>query len=170
MIVSFHPLFEADKNIICAGREPNADDFGAIKAAKIVILPQGCRQSLYEMATANCKYVFPNYRVRFDFPGKIGQIKLFRETSTAHPPAELYLSVAKFKQHYGETPGDISFGLPCVFKFDWRGEGETVYLINSRDDLKDVLNSYPLSSNRTDHPRSTEKIGLALCVPHHLYP
>ena len=46
MIVSFHPLFEADKNIICAGREPGADDLAAIKAAEAVILPQGCRQSL----------------------------------------------------------------------------------------------------------------------------
>ena len=147
MIVSFHPLFEGDKNIICAGREPGADDLAAIKAAVVVVLPQGCRQSLYEMATANCKYVFPNYRVRFDFPGKIGQIKLFRETSTAHPPAELYPSVAEFKQHYGEAPGDISFGLPCVFKFDWGGEGETVYLINSQDELKEILEKAAVFEN-----------------------
>ena len=38
MIVSFHPLFEADKNIISAGREPDADDLAAIKAADAVIL------------------------------------------------------------------------------------------------------------------------------------
>ncbi len=139
MIVSFHPLFEAGKNIICAGREPDADDLAAIKAAKAVVLPQGCRQSLYEMARANCRHVFPNYQARFNFPGKIGQIELFRETGTAHPAAELYPSVAEFIQNYGEAPKDISFGLPCVFKFDWGGEGETVYLINSRDDLKEVL-------------------------------
>ncbi|MGD9228819.1 MAG: hypothetical protein PVF26_20100 [Desulfobacterales bacterium] len=147
MIVSFHPLFEGDKNIICAGREPGVDDLAAIKAAEAVVLPQGCRQSLYEMATANCKHVFPNYRVRFDFPGKIGQIRLFRETSTAHPPAELYRSVAEFKQHYGKAPGDTSSGLPCVFKFDWGGEGETVYLINSRDDLTKVLEKAAVFEN-----------------------
>ena len=147
MIVSFHPLFEGDKNIICAGRKPGADDLAAIKAAKAVVLPQGCRQSLYEMATANCKHVFPNYRVRFNFPGKIGQIKLFRETGTAHPPAELYPSIAEFKQHYGETSGDISLGLPCVFKFDWGGEGETVYLINSRDDLNKFLGKAAVFEN-----------------------
>ena len=65
MIVSFHPLFEADKNILCAGREPDADDLKAIKAAKAVILPQGCRQSLYEMARDNCQHVFPDYAARF---------------------------------------------------------------------------------------------------------
>jgi len=139
MIVSFHPLFEADKNIICAGREPNADDLAAIKAARAVVLPQGCRQSLYELARKNCDHVFPNYKARFDFPGKIGQIRLFRETNTAHPQSELYPSVADFKQAHGKDPLDIPFALPCVFKFDWGGEGETVYLINSRDDLKEIL-------------------------------
>ena len=139
MIVSFHPLFEADKNIICAGREPGADDLTAIQAAEAVVLPQGCRQSLYEMATANCRNVFPNYKARFDFPGKIGQIKLFRETGTDHPVSELYLSVSEFKQHDGEGPRDITPGLPCVFKFDWGGQGETVHLINSRDDLEEIL-------------------------------
>jgi len=147
MIVSFHPLFVADKNIICAGRDPNADDFAAIKAAAAVILPQGCRQSLYEMAAANCQHVFPNYRVRFDFPGKIGQIRLFRETGTAHPPAELYPSAAEFKKQYGETFADFSLRLPCVFKFDWGGEGETVHLINSRNDLKQVLTKATVFEN-----------------------
>ena len=147
MIVSFHPLFEADKNILCAGREPGADDLAAIKTAAAVILPQGCRQSLYEMATDHCRHVFPNYKARFNFPEKIGQIKLFRETSTAHPASEVYPSVADFKQHYGDAPGDISFGLPCVFKFDWGGEGETVYLIKSREDLKEVLEKAVLFEN-----------------------
>lgn len=139
MIVSFHPLFEADKNIICAGREPDAKDLAAIKAARAVVLPQGCRRSLYEMARNNCDLVFPNYKARFDFPGKIGQIRLFRETNTAHPQTRLYPSVADFDQNRGENPVDIPFALPCVFKFDWGGEGETVYKINCLSDLKEML-------------------------------
>ncbi|MGD8990725.1 MAG: hypothetical protein PVI00_04640 [Desulfobacterales bacterium] len=139
MIVSFHPVFEADQNIICAGREPGADDLAAIKAARAVVLPQGCRQSLYEMATENCRHVFPNYDARFDYPGKIGQIKLFQQNDTAHPHAETYTSLDVFRQQYGENPNEVAFELPCVFKFDWGGEGETVYLINSRKALQDVL-------------------------------
>jgi ribosomal protein S6--L-glutamate ligase len=139
MIVSFHPLFEADKNIICAGREPNAGDLAAVKAARAVILPQGCRQPLYEMATGNCKHVFPDYDVRFDYPGKIGQIRLFQKNGTAHPHAEIFQAVNDFQQQYGENPRDIAFEWPCVFKFDWGGEGETVYLMNSSDDLKQAL-------------------------------
>jgi ribosomal protein S6--L-glutamate ligase len=139
MIVSFHPLFEADKNIICAGREPDADDLAAIRAAEAVVLSQGCRQSLYEMAKNSCGNVFPNYEARFNFPGKIGQIQLFRETGTAHPQADVYPSVADFKQHYGAVSEESSFALPVVFKFDWGGQGQTVYLINSLAELKEAF-------------------------------
>lgn len=139
MIISFHPLFEADRNIICAGREPGADDLAAIKSATAVVLPQGCRQSLYEMAVDNCRHVFPNYDTRFGFPGKIGQIRLFQTNGTAHPHAETYTSLDDFRRQHGEAPKDIASELPCVFKFDWGGEGETVYLINSREDLQDAL-------------------------------
>ena len=139
MIVSFHPLFEADKNIICAGREPDADDLAAVQAADAVILPQGCRQSLYEMARDNCRYVFPDYETRFHYPGKIGQMRLFQKNGTAHPHAETYASLADFKQQYGDDPKDIGFELPCVLKFDWGGEGETVYRIDSGEDLENAL-------------------------------
>jgi len=139
MIVSFHPLFEADKNILCAGREPGADDLAAVKAAEAVILPQGCRQSLYEMARDNCRHVFPDYDTRFNYPGKIGQMRLFQKNGTAHPHAETYASLADFRRQYGDDSKDIAFELPYVFKFDWGGEGETVYLINSRKDLETVL-------------------------------
>jgi ribosomal protein S6--L-glutamate ligase len=132
-------MFEADKNIICAGREPDADDLAAIKAAEAVILPQGCRQSLYEMAKDNCKHIFPDYEIRFKYPGKIGQMRLFQESGTAHPHAETYRSLDDFRQQYGDDPKDIAFELPCVFKFDWGGEGETVFLINTRQDLRKVL-------------------------------
>jgi ribosomal protein S6--L-glutamate ligase len=139
MIVSFHPMFEADKNIICAGREPGADDLAAIMAAEAVILPQGCRQSLYEMARKNCRHVFPDYNARFNYPGKLGQMRLFQKSGTDHPHTETYASLADFRRQYSEYPRDISFELPCVFKFDWGGEGETVFLITSRKDLKTVL-------------------------------
>ena len=101
MIVSFHPLFDADKNIICAGRAPNAEDLAAIRTASAVILSQGCYQSLYEMARANCPHVFPNYDARFKYPGKIGQIKLFRQMNISHPSTEIYADVASYHKQSG---------------------------------------------------------------------
>lgn len=139
MIVSFHPLFEADKNIICAGRQPNEEDLSAIRATDAVILSQGCYRALYEMARENCPRVFPNYDARFKHPGKINQIKLFRKFKISHPASEIFSDVTSFQQQYGETPAKLSFTFPVVFKLDWGGEGETVYLINSAENLQKTL-------------------------------
>jgi len=139
MIVSFHPLFVADRNIICAGREPDADDLAAIKAARAVVLPQGCRPSLYEMARNHCEHVFPNYDARFRYPGKIGQIQLFGDTETPHPQTRAFDAMASFRRDYGGGLERLPFKLPFVFKLDWGGEGDTVYLIRSYDTLRHLL-------------------------------
>ncbi len=148
MIVSFHPWFEADKNIICAGREPDSCDLAAIKSAHAVILPQGCYKSLYYMARDNCAHVFPNYDARFKYPDKIGQIKLFQEKAVPHPKTVIFRNTdffipnfASFSKCHCEERSDVAFGFnfPFVFKFDWGGEGENVYLIKSVEDLQGVL-------------------------------
>jgi ribosomal protein S6--L-glutamate ligase len=139
MIVSFHPLIEADQNIICAGREPDARDLAAIRAAKAVILGQGCYRALYEMARANCAHVFPNYDAKFKYPGKLGQIKLFREIGVCHPATEIYSDIASFRTQYGHESPPLPWQYPFVIKLDWGGEGETVYRINSSADLQQIL-------------------------------
>jgi ribosomal protein S6--L-glutamate ligase len=139
MILSYHPLFEADRNITCAGREPNAEDLAVIREAQAVILGQGCYQSLYEMAQANCPNVFPNYDARFKYPGKIGQTKLFRELNATHPPTEIFSNIALFQRKYRNHPDQLRSRYPLVFKLDWGGEGETVYRIASAEDLQKLL-------------------------------
>jgi ribosomal protein S6--L-glutamate ligase len=136
MVVSFHPLFKADRNILCAGRDPGPADLAAIRKATAVILPQGCPRRLYEMARKNCKNIFPNYDVRFSYPGKIGQIKLFVDASLPHPPTEIFLSLAEYQRCY---PSPTLPQLPLVFKFDWGGEGDTVFLVSSPRELEELL-------------------------------
>ncbi len=138
MILSFHPCFVADKNIICAGRSPDADDLAAIKAADAVILPQGCYKSLYKMARDNCANVFPDYDAKFNYPEKIGQTKLFQEKAVPHPKAKTFLTIESFFSRYGELK-EQSFEYPFVFKFDWGGEGDNVYLIKSVEEFQGVL-------------------------------
>ena len=139
MIVSYHPLIEADKNRICAGRKPDGEDLAAIKAARAVILGQGCYRSLYEMARAHCPHVFPNYDARFKYPGKTGQIRLFRTFKAPHPPTEIYADLASFHKKYGDKSGRRPTRYPLVFKYDWGGEGETVYRLDRSEDLQKVL-------------------------------
>ena len=139
MIVSFHPCYVGDANIICAGREPDATDLAAIRRARAVILPQGCRRPLYEMAVANCPRVFPNYDARFAYPGKLGQIRLFRETGTLHPAT---LAFPETRAYFDMRPGNrqtVPRKPPWVFKFDWGGEGETVFWVESRQALDNAV-------------------------------
>lgn len=136
MILSFHPLFRGDCNILCAGREPSFSDLTAIRNARAVILPQGCTQQLYFMAKNNCANVFPNYDIRFRYPGKIGQIKVFLEKSVPHPSTEIFHNVADFKRRYGGFESPV---LPLVFKFDWGGEGDTVFLVQSLSEFEQII-------------------------------
>jgi ribosomal protein S6--L-glutamate ligase len=133
MIVSFHPIIEAHENIICAGREPDDTDLEAIQQAQAVVLPQGCSEALYRMARQHCPHVFPNLDVRFDYPGKRGQIELFRQLGLDHPSSEIFHSVAALRS----SNTDLNF--PLVVKLDWGGQGETVFKVNTHRELDGVL-------------------------------
>lgn len=139
MILSYHPCFMADKNMLCADREPDTGDLSAIKYATAVILPQGCYKSLYEMAQMNCRHVFPNFEARFKYEGKIGQIRLFKEAGVAHPKTEIYLNINAYYGHYGDLYPKPDIGFPLVFKFNWGGEGNQIYLVKSSSELLNVL-------------------------------
>ena len=151
MILSFHPCFVADTNIIVAGRDPGAAELAAIGSAEAVILSQGCRESLWTLAVENCAHVFPDYRARFGYPGKTGQADLFKTLNAPFPQTRVYRDLADFyRQH---PPGDEALPLtfPFVFKFNWGGEGQTVFLITSPQALLHQL----------DAAAKFEKTGLA---------
>lgn len=139
MILSFHPCFDADANIIVAGRDPGPEDLEAIRSASAVILPQGCRESLYRMAVENCAHVFPDYSLRFAYPGKTGQAALFQKQNVPFPKTLIYTNLDDFSRQ--QTPDGESLPMPppFVFKFDWGGEGQTVYLVKSHKELVDKL-------------------------------
>jgi ribosomal protein S6--L-glutamate ligase len=139
MILSFHPNIVAHKNILCAGRLPNDEDLAAICRAEAVILPQGCSEALYRICRKHCRSVFPNYDVRFDFPGKLGQARLFQEVSAPFPRTYTFDEVSSYHGHEGQPGHNHPLGFPCVFKFDWGGEGEEVYLLETDQSLKQLL-------------------------------
>ncbi len=139
MICSFHPCFVGDKNILCAGRDPGAGDLAWIKKADAVILPQGCRKSLYEMAAGHCSHVFPNYMARFAFPGKIGQARLFDQIHAPFPQTYSFLSLAEFQQFRSRPDHTRILSFPFVFKFDWGGESDNVWLIDSGPRLSEAI-------------------------------
>ena len=139
MILSFHPNIVAEKNILCAGRLPNDEDRAAICRAEAVILPQGCSEALYRLCRKHCAQVFPNYDARFDYPGKLGQSRLFQETGAAFPETFSFETLSSYHDQYGQNGLGSPLAFPCVFKFDWGGEGEGVFLLKSVEVLGETL-------------------------------
>jgi len=139
MILSYHPIFVGDKNIICAGREPDDDDLAALKSADAVILPQGCTRALYDLSRNTCRHVFPNFDAKFKYPGKIGQILLFREKQVPHPRTEICYTLDGMESSIKDCLKHPPFSFPFVFKFDWGGEGESVFLIPSEKEYLKIL-------------------------------
>lgn len=137
VIVSYHPCIVADRNILCAGRLPDEADLLLLKSADAVVLPQGCSRQLYEMACSVCPNVWPCYDARFRYPGKLGQIRLFRSLGLAHPESELYPDMKAFQER---TCGGkhLPFDFPLVVKLDWGGEGESVFRIDDETAFRDV--------------------------------
>jgi ribosomal protein S6--L-glutamate ligase len=133
MIVSYHPIIVANENRICAGRDPDEGDLAVIGKAEAVILPQGCKAPLYRMATANCRHVFPNLDVRFDFPFKSGQARLLDKLGVACPETAYFESVAAFQRSAGVMV------YPVVVKFDWGDQGHTVFKVDDAQQLAAVL-------------------------------
>ncbi|WP_319522715.1 hypothetical protein [uncultured Desulfosarcina sp.] len=136
MILSFHPCYVAEVNRLCAGRDPDEADLAAIRSADAVILPQGCRPSLYRMARQNNPHVFPNYDACFDYPGKTGQARLFQKLDAARPRTWIFENTEQFRRR-GTAVHDAGF--PLVLKLDWGGEGETVFLLRTLAELKDAV-------------------------------
>ena len=139
MILSYHPCFVGDENRLCAGRQPDQTDVDIISRAEAVILPQGTPQRLYKMARQTCPHVFPNYDVRFQYPGKSGQIRLFRQIGAPHPVTRIFGRVSEYPDSNGRPRLPAEFSYPCMFKFDWGGEGDTIILVENPDDLAAAL-------------------------------
>lgn len=139
MILSYHPCFVGDRNLLCAGRAPDETDQAAIIQADAVILPQGCGIALFEMAKNHCAHVFPDYGKRFAYPGKIGQARLFREFGIRHPETQTFFSMADYRACAADGTAPDGFSWPIVFKFDWGGEGDNVMRVDTPEDLQAAL-------------------------------
>ncbi|PID73790.1 MAG: hypothetical protein CSB33_01965 [Desulfobacterales bacterium] len=136
MILSFHPVYVGDVNRLCAGRPPDGEDEAAIRNADAVILPQGCSGLLCRMAQKYCGRVFPDYGARLRYPDKIGQIRAFMATGAPHPFTEYYFDTDRHYKKHGRhiTPPDCGF--PLMFKYNWGGEGRTVFPIRDMTDYR----------------------------------
>jgi ribosomal protein S6--L-glutamate ligase len=132
VILSLHPIIEADRNVIIAGRDPRRQEIGWMRDAKAIILPQGVTRKVYGIAARSCPHVFPNYEVRFRYPGKIGFTRLCTELSLPHPATRIFERVGDARK------SGIVREFPMVLKSDSGGEGQGVFLARDEEELRQV--------------------------------
>jgi ribosomal protein S6--L-glutamate ligase len=138
MILSFHPCFVADAQIILADRELSAEDRGLIQSAEVIILPQTCSLSLYRACAGSKAHVFPDYKLRFKYPGKVGQSRLFEKLKIPHPATKRWASVKKFREHLEFNEG-LPHEMPFFLKADKSHEGDGVLFVSDRKSLESAL-------------------------------
>ena len=139
MILSFHPCIDADLNAIVAGRPPGSEEESMVKRADAIILPQGVRQDLYDLCRKYATRVFPNYDLRFQRPGKIGDISLFRTAAVPHPKTFLFQNVADYHSHFPAEEYRFPFPFPFVIKGNYGGEGRMVCRIRCAKEMQAII-------------------------------
>jgi ribosomal protein S6--L-glutamate ligase len=139
MILSFHPCIHGDENVIVAGRAPTLEEGVLIRRADAIILPQGVRQDLYDLCRSHCPRVFPNYDLRFAYPGKIGDIRIFNAFRISHPKTLFFSDVAAYRRRYPPETSASPFAPPFVVKGNTGGEGDLVFKIHDSHELAQVL-------------------------------
>jgi ribosomal protein S6--L-glutamate ligase len=155
MILSFHPCFVADGQIILADRKLGAEDGRLIRAADAIILPQTCSLALYKACAASKALVFPDYGLRFKYPGKFGQSRLFEKLDIPHPMTKRWRSVEKFRD-YVKTENRPPHDMPFFLKADRSHEGDGVFLVNDLQSFETALAH--LEGNGSDRFISQELI------------
>jgi len=138
MILSFHSCFLADTQVILGDGVLDAHDRRHIEAADVIILPQTCPLGLYKACKNAPALLFPDYKVRFEYPGKIGQSRLFKDLRLPHPRTQQWPSVKAFRDRHPKAapfPGEM----PSVIKADKTHEAEGVHIIEDFATLETAL-------------------------------
>ena len=138
MILSFHPCFVAGAQIVLADRKLSAEDRRLIQTADAIILPQTCPLALFKACTDSEALVFPEYHLRFKYPGKVGQSLLFEKMHIPHPETERWTSVKKFRDRWKEGSTPLR-GMPLFLKADKSHEGDGVFLVTGKKGLETAL-------------------------------
>jgi len=138
-ILSFHPLVPGDVFIWERGilDESLAQRIGAARA---VILPQSVDEPLYRFCAARCPHVFPDYRARFAWQGKVGATLLFWSLGFPHPCTRVFPRVETLVGEHpqmGHTRPELK--LPVVIKANHGGGGNATWLVEDQATLATVI-------------------------------
>jgi ribosomal protein S6--L-glutamate ligase len=146
-----------------------------MQRAKAIILPQSCSYDLYRACLTFSAHIFPDYGNRFRYPGKTGQVRLFKTFGLSHPRSFVWSSVASFRA-FKKGATHLPHEMPYLIKADIGHEGEGVFIVENRDTLEASLNRLSLKENSgqkgfitQDLVRSEGNVLRAVIVGHRIF-
>jgi ribosomal protein S6--L-glutamate ligase len=151
MILSFHPCFTGDNQIILGARKLTAEELDGIQKAQAIILPQSCSAELYQACRRSPASLFPCFDVRFQYPGKVGQALLFERLNLRYPLTRIWSNVDEFQRSY-RAPQVLPHALPFLLKTNQDHEGTGVFLIENQAMLKASLERLAGSAKTGSQP------------------
>ncbi len=108
-----------------------------MRQASAILLPQGCTETLWNAARQCCSRIFPDYRCRFLYKGKLGDIRLFQNYRLPHPRSWLFPTVDSCPPQFWDNAT-----YPLVVKHNEGGEGSHVFLLNNRESVAPILRMF----------------------------
>ena len=139
-VLSMHPIIGADA--FCWDRGVwDRKLFHEISRIAAVILPQTVDREFYWFCRKLCPHVFPNYDIRFQWEGKIGDTLAFWAYDVKHPKTLVFPRVETLcgdHPQMGHLPPELP-PYPFVLKGVKGGEGRQVWLIKGPEELDQKL-------------------------------
>jgi len=136
MIISFLPTFKGDFNFFQF--EPlDKSFFEKLLQARAVIFPPTISSEIYFFVKNLGIPVFPEYTFRFLYPGKIGQIMLFKLLNLPHPETTVVPRLCGIEENPYKRTFKIKY--PCVIKGNYGDEGREIFLVKNEEELKEVF-------------------------------
>ncbi|OPL13157.1 MAG: hypothetical protein AVO38_14060 [delta proteobacterium ML8_D] len=115
----------------------NEDMVRNLTKARAIILPQTVSRELYSLCHTMCANVFPNYGIRFQWEGKVGDTMLFWSYGIPHPKTWIFPRVETMVGDHPEMGCRPQLpDYPFVMKGTSGGEGSHIWLIRDSQDLK----------------------------------
>lgn len=136
MIISFLPSFKGDLNFFQF--EPlDKKFFEILPKSKAVIFPTTVSPEIYFLVKNLNIPVFPEYTFRFFYPGKIGQMMLFKLLNLPHPETIIIPRLCGIEENPYKRGLKITY--PCVIKGNYGDEGKEVFWVKDEKEFNEVL-------------------------------
>lgn len=139
--VSFYPRIPLEENLSLFDPLMDPGVRNLIKQAAGVLLPTYTPPWRYSEIKGLAREWFPRLDTRFEYAGKIAQIRLFRRIGVRCPETLVFVDCDRLLSYFARFGSP--WGYPLVLKGDKGGGGSTVYPIHSPEEMPQQVARLP---------------------------